>query len=127
MQELILRIAEKAGISEDIARQAVSIILTFLAKEGPEPEVKQLLDAVPGAREMADTSDAGASGSGLLGGMFGGGGVMSVFNELTGLGLEMGEVQTVAKETLDYSREKAGPETVDEIQSIYLIAFYSCR
>ena len=91
MQELILRIAEKAGISEDIARQAVSIILTFLAKEGPEPEVKQLLDAVPGAREMADTSDAGASGSGLLGGMFGGGGVMSVFNELTGLGLEMGE------------------------------------
>ena len=115
MQELILRIAEKAGISEDIARQAVSIILSFLAKEGPEPEVKQLLDAVPGAREMADTSDAGASGSGLLGGMFGGGGVMSVFNELTGLGLEMGEVQTVAKETLDYSREKAGPETVDEI------------
>nr|WP_306265671.1 DUF2267 domain-containing protein [Pararhizobium sp. IMCC3301] len=115
MQDLILRIAEKAGINEDIARQAVSIILSFLAKEGPEPEIKQLLDAVPGAREMVDTSDSGAGGSGLLGGMFGGGGVMAVFNELTGLGLEMGEVQTVAKETLDYSREKAGRETVDEI------------
>lgn len=114
MQELILRIAEKAGISEDIARQAVSIIFSFLAKEGPEPEVKQLLDAVPGAREMADSGDADAGGGGLLGGMFGGG-VMSVFNELTGLGLEMGEVQTVASETLDYSREKAGRETVDEI------------
>lgn len=114
MQELILRIAEKAGISEDIARQAVSIIFSFLAKEGPEPEVKQLLDAVPGAKEMADSGDADAGGGGLLGGMFGGG-VMSVFNELTGLGLEMGEVQTVASETLDYSREKAGRETVDEI------------
>lgn len=114
MQELILRIAEKAGISEDIARQAVSIIFSFLAKEGPEPEVKQLLDAVPGAREMADSGDADAGGGGLLGGMFGGG-VMSVFNELTGLGLEMGEVQTVASETLDYSREKAGRETVEEI------------
>ncbi len=42
---------------------------------------------------------------------------MGAFGELKGLGLEVDEVQTVAKETLDYSKEKAGEDTVDEIIS----------
>lgn len=120
MQDLIIRIAEKAGISEDLARQAVSIIISFLAKEGPESQVGKLLDAVPGAREMVSSGDESGSsgGGGLLGGLLGGaGGMMGAFGELKGLGLEMGEVQTVAKETLDYSKEQAGEETVDEIIS----------
>lgn len=122
MQDLIIRIAEKAGISEDIARQAASIIISFLAKEGPDSQVGKLLDAIPGARDMVSESgdEASSGGGGLLGGLSsmlggGGGGAMAAFGQLSNLGLEMGEVQTVAKETLDYSKEKAGEDTVDEI------------
>ena len=122
MQDLIIRIAEKAGISEDIARQAASIIINFLAKEGPDSQVGKLLDAIPGARAMVSESggETSGGGGGLLGGlgnMLGGGsgGAMAAFGQLSNLGLEMGEVQTVAKETLDYSKEQAGEDTVDEI------------
>lgn len=119
MQDLIIRIAQKAGISEDLARQAVSIIISFLAKEGPDSQVGKLLDAIPGAREMVSSGDSNDSGGGgLLGGLLGGaGGMMGAFGELKGLGLEMDEVQTVAKETLDYSKEQAGEDTVDDIIS----------
>lgn len=124
MQDLIVRIAGKAGISEDIARKAVSIIISFLAKEGPDSQVGKLLDSIPGARAMVDEggeADSGGGG-GLLGGlgsMLGGGsgGAMAAFGQLSNLGLEMDEVKTVAKETLDYSKEQAGEDTVDEIIS----------
>ena len=119
MHDLIARIAAKAGISEGIALQGVAIILSFLAKEGPESQVGKLLDAIPGARAMVEArNESDSGGGGLLGGLLGGaGGMMGAFGELKGLGLEMGEVQTVAKETLDYSKEQAGDETVDDIIS----------
>lgn len=123
MQDLIVRIAGKAGISEDIARKAVSIIISFLAKEGPDSQVGKLLDSIPGARAMVDEGgEADSGGGGLLGGlgsMLGGGsgGAMAAFGQLSNLGLEMDEVKTVAKETLDYSKEQAGEDTVDEIIS----------
>lgn len=119
MNDLIAKIAAKAGISESIAQQAVSIILSFLAKEGPDSQVGKLLSAIPGAKEMVDAKnddEGGSSSGGLLGGLLGGaGGVMGAFGELKDLGLEMDEVQTVAKETLDYSKEQAGEDTVDDI------------
>ncbi len=119
MNDLIARIAAKVGISEEIAQQAVAIIMGFLAKEGPDSQVSKLLDAIPGAREMVaskNEGDSGNSGGGLLGGLLGGaGGMMGAFGELKGLGLEMDEVQSVAKETLDYSKEQAGEETVNDI------------
>jgi len=119
MNDLIARIAAKVGISEEIAQQAVAIIMGFLAKEGPDSQVSKLLDAIPGAREMVaskNEGDSGNSGGGLLGGLLGGaGGMMGAFAELKGLGLEMDEVQSVAKETLDYSKEQAGEETVNDI------------
>lgn len=121
MHDLIARIAAKAGISEGVAQQGVAIILSFLAKEGPDSQVGKLLDSIPGARAMVEArndGDSGDSGGGLLGGLLGSaGGMMGAFGELKGLGLEMGEVQTVAKETLEYSKEQAGDETVDEIIS----------
>ncbi|MEP0520509.1 MAG: DUF2267 domain-containing protein [Hyphomicrobiales bacterium] len=121
MQDLIIKVAAKAGISEDIARQAVSIIISFLAKEGPDSQVGKLLDSIPGARDLvSEGGDEPSGGGGLLGGlgsMLGGGtgGAMAAFGQLSNLGLEMGEVQTVAQETLDYSKEQAGEDTVDEI------------
>lgn len=116
MEELVGRIARAAGIGEDVARQAVSIILNFLNREGPADRVQQILGAMPGARDMIETDGGGRGFLGGLGGMLGGGmGAMAALNELTSAGLDMSQVQSVTRELMDVAREHAGPEAVDEV------------
>ncbi len=120
MDELIGRIVNNAGISKDLAKTAVGIILNFLNRDGPADKVSELISALPGAQALLESHGEGGS-SGLLGGisdmMGGGGGAMAAFSELTNAGLGMGEVQTVTKEVVGFAREKAGAELVDEVIS----------
>lgn len=116
MEELINRICAKAGIGEDTARQAVAIILRFLHKDGPTEKVDQVIDAIPDARDLVDEAEGKKSG-GLLGGLAAmtGMGAMGALNELTNIGLSMGEVQTVTREVVAYAKEKVGEDLVDDI------------
>lgn len=114
MDEIIARVAQAAGIDEALAQTAVKIILNFLNKEGPADQMGQLLDAVPGARDMIDGGDSGGGG-GLLGGLMGGMGAMSALNELTSSGLDMTQIQGVTRELMTASKEAIGDEAVDEI------------
>ncbi|WP_417680242.1 DUF2780 domain-containing protein [Roseibium sp.] len=120
MEELINRIVAASGVGEEQAREAVAIILKFLNKDGPQEQMQQIFDALPGARELVAERE-GKSGGGLLGGlgsMMGGGmGAMAALNELTSAGLDMGEVQSVTKELVAYAKEKAGDDVVDEVVS----------
>ncbi len=50
---------------------------------------------------------------GLIGAM--GGGLMGLAGRLTGLGLDMGDMQTVGRQVLAYIREKAGDELVGQV------------
>lgn len=122
MDELIGRIAAAAGISEDLARQAIGIILKFLERDGPPDAVAQILAALPGASQlMAEQGGGGGGGllgslAGKLGGSIGGGmGAMAALNELTNAGLDMGEVQTVTRELVQVARERAGDDVVDRV------------
>lgn len=121
MDELINRIIAAAGIDEDLARNAVGIILGFLDKEGPEDKMQMIFDALPGAAELVAARAEAGSGGGLLGGlgsMMGGGmGAMAALSELNSAGLDMGGVQSVAKELISYAKEKAGDDVVDEVVS----------
>ncbi|WP_350333107.1 DUF2267 domain-containing protein [Coralliovum pocilloporae] len=114
MDDLIARVAQAAGIDEGLAQTAVKIILNFLNKEGPADQMSQLLDAVPGARNMIDGEEAGGGG-GLLGGLMGGMGAMAALNELTSSGLDMSQIQGVTRELMSVSKEAIGEEAVDEI------------
>lgn len=107
MDELIKLIAAKVGISEELAKQAVGIILTFLNSAAPPEKMDELLNAIDGARDYV-----GEKKSSMFGGMMG---AMAAMNELTGIGLGMGEVQGVTKETVRFAREKAGEDTVNAI------------
>lgn len=103
MEELVAHIAASTGLDPVIARKAATIILRFLATDGPADKVSALIDALPGA------SDVVKSGSGSSGG------IMGAFNDLTGAGLGMGEIQGAARSFVDFAREKAGAATVDRI------------
>ena len=116
MEELITRVAAATGIEPEIAKKAVETIFAFLRKEGPEAEVDALFAAVPGAAEAAGAASGESSGGaldGLLGAM--GGGLMGLAGRLTGLGLGMGEMQTIGRQVFAYLREKAGDELVGQV------------
>ncbi|MCK7612794.1 DUF2267 domain-containing protein [Roseibium sediminicola] len=121
MEELIKRIMAAAGIEEDTAKSAIGIILGFLNKEGPEDKMQLIFDALPGAQELVAERQANGGGGGLLGGlgaMMGGQmGAMAALSELNGIGLDMGGVQSVAKELISYAKEKAGDDVVNEVVS----------
>ncbi len=114
MNELIAQIAASAGIDEATAQKAIGIILSFLKQEGDQEKAGALIDALPGAKELIGSSDAGSSLSSGLGGLMGGG-VMAVAGELQGIGLGMGDIQTVTKDIVGFARKHAGDELVDDV------------
>ena len=115
MEELIERVAQAAGIDPTTARQSVAEILAFLQKEAPADIVAEVMAKLPGAAELSAT--AGDTSGGLLGALGGmmGGGLMGLAGKLQGLGLGMGEMQTIGREVLGYAREKAGEDAVGQI------------
>jgi hypothetical protein len=116
MEDLIARIAAAAGVEPEIAKKSVETIFAFLRKEGPQAEVDSLFAAVPGAAEAANAaareSSEGAP-DGLIGAMDGG--LMGLVGRLSGLGLGMGEMQTIGRQVFAYVREKAGDELVGQV------------
>lgn len=110
MDELITRLVDHTGVTRAVAEKAVGIIFNFLLKEGPTETVQGLIDQLPGAAALAQSS--AASGGGLFAGM---GGVMSAANQLMAAGLSMDQVQSVTREVVAFAREKAGEDTVGEI------------
>ena len=110
MDELIGRIVANVGVDRAAAEKAVGIILQFLLKEGPADKVRNLLDKLPGADAViaAAPEDSGS------GGIFGGG-VMAAGSRMMSVGLSMGQVQAVTRETISYAREKVGEDAVGEI------------
>jgi len=111
MDELIGRLVTDVGIDRATAETAVGIILDFLAKEGPADKVQPLLAKLPGAEALIQNA-ASAGGGGLGGAM---GGVMGTGMRLMSAGLSMGQVQSVTRAVIAYTREKAGEDAVGEI------------
>ena len=59
MDELIGRLAAKAGIENAVAEKTVGIILGFLRNEGPSDKVQALIDNIPGAEAAIAASGSG--------------------------------------------------------------------
>ncbi|HRJ70146.1 MAG TPA: DUF2267 domain-containing protein [Beijerinckiaceae bacterium] len=115
MEAFLQRIADAAGIDTETARKAVGIIFAFLKKEAPA-ESEALLNATPGAAELA--AEHGGGGGGMMGGLMGmmpGGGIMALGGQLMGAGLSMGQIQTVSKELFAIGRETAGEDAMGAI------------
>jgi hypothetical protein len=111
MDELIGRLVADIGIDRAAAEKAVGIILDFLVKEGPADKVQPLLAKLPGAEALMQK--VASEGGGGLGGMMGG--VMGAGMKMMSAGLSMGQVQSVTRAVIAYTREKAGEDAVCEI------------
>jgi hypothetical protein len=111
MEDLIARLVAKVGVDRATAEKSVGIILDFLVKEGPADKIQPLIAKLPGAQALIDAQQASDAG----GGMFSLGGLMGAGTKMMAAGLSMGQVQSVTKEVIAYSREKAGEDVVGEI------------
>lgn len=113
MDELIARLVADVGIDRAAAEKAVGIILEFLVKEGPADKVQPLLAKLPGAeavmQKAASENDTGGMMAGAMGGVMGAG------MRMMSAGLSMGQVQSVTRAVIAYTREKAGEDAVGEI------------
>jgi hypothetical protein len=112
MDELIGRLAVKAGIDSAVAEKTIGIILGFLRNEGPSNKVQVLIDKIPGAEAVIAASNEGGGLSRLMGG-----GLMAVGTRLMALGLGIGEIQNIARELFRFGRDKIGADHMGEIIS----------
>ena len=112
MDELIGRLAAKAGIDDGVAEKTVGIMLGFLRNEGPSDKVQALIDNIPGAEAAIAASGSGGGLARLMGG-----GLMAVGTRLMALGLGMSEIQSVARELFTFGRDKIGADQMGEIIS----------
>ncbi len=110
MDELIGRLAVKAGIENAVAEKTVGIILGFLRNEGPSDKVQALIDNIPGAEAAIAAYSSGGGLSRLMGS-----GLMALGTKLMALGLGMTEIQNVARELFRFGRDKIGAEQMGEI------------
>jgi hypothetical protein len=115
MEDLIGRITARVGVDDATARSAVRVILSFLYQEGDRERVRELAARIPGAAEYIEADEADSAATlGGVGGLMGGA-AMAVLGKLQALGLGMGQIQGVTKETVDFARERAGEEVVAAI------------
>ena len=121
MNEMVDQIAARVGIPADVAEKAVGMMLGFLQREAADGPVAKMIEAIPGASELvAQYNGEGQSGGGgilgsIMGALGGGGGVMALGQQLMSEGLGMGEITTLAKETIAIAEQHAGKEVVDEV------------
>ncbi len=118
MNELVNRIATNVGIDADVAEKAVGMMLGFLQREAADGPVAKMIEAIPGAVDLVARYNGEGEGKGLLGGLMsaiGGGGIMGLGQQLMALGLGMGEITSLSKETIAAAREYAGADVVDEV------------
>ena|SRR5262249_43182986 len=110
MDELVGQLATGAGIDAAVAEKTIGIILNFLRNEGPSEKVQALINQIPGAEAAIAASSNGNGLARLMGG-----GLMAVGTRLMGLGLGMGEIQSVARELFRFGRAKIGADQMGEI------------
>jgi hypothetical protein len=112
MDELIGRLAVKAGIENAVAEKTIGIILGFLRNEGPSEKVQALIDQIPGAEAaISATSNSGGLGRLMCGGL------MALGTRLMGLGLGIGDIKNIARELFRFGRDKIGADQMGEIIS----------
>jgi hypothetical protein len=112
MDELVGRLAFKAGIDSAVAENTIGIVLGFLRNEGPSDKVQALIDQIPGAEAAIAANSSNGGFSRLMGG-----GLMAVGTRLMALGLSMSEIQNVARELFRFGRDKIGADQMGEIIS----------
>jgi hypothetical protein len=116
MDELIARVSAAIGVDASVAKTAIGLVLGFLQKELPEGPVAEFIGKVSGAQDAIVAAEAvgGEGGGGMFGGLMGGG-LMGLAGKLNAAGLDMSQIQKLAREIFGYAEGVIGKEKVQQI------------
>lgn len=114
MQDLIALVAASTGLDAAKSEKALGIMLSLVKRQGEQAKVRELFDKLPGAEELAAKH---GGGGGLLGRLGGGlmGGPLAAVAKLQAAGLSMDQIKALGTTTLDYAKQKAGPDLVKQV------------
>ena len=121
---LITQLAEKLGIEESMAKQAVGVGLSLLNKEGDNDLVSQLFSKIGGASDLAQefTKTEQPSGGlgglvGSLGGMLGGkaGDAMSALSALEDSGLSLDQAKDSLPVVSDFLKDQNATDIAKQV------------
>lgn len=124
MDEMIVFISRKLGITESMAREAVKVLLQFAQKQVAGTELETLLAKIPGAAALAAEAPAAGENTNPLGGLIGGMGSLlggqaghaaKALAALQAAGLPTSQIGPFVQAFVEKGREVAGPETVDAV------------
>jgi len=118
MEELVTLITQKTGLDAARAEKALGIMLSLVKNQGDKTRVDELFAKLPGAADLAARHGGdGAAKGGLLGMLGGGlmGGPLAAIGKLQAAGLNMDQIKMLGTTTLDYAKEKAGPDLVRQV------------
>ena len=110
MDELVGRLAAKAGIDDAVAEKNIGIIPDYHRSEGVFEKVHLLINQIPGAEAAIAASKSDNGLARLMGG-----GQMAVGTKPISLGLGIAEIQRVAPERLRFGRDTLGADQMGEI------------
>ena len=129
MDELIAQLTEKLGIDASVANDATGKAMSLLKEHAGDDLFAKISSAIPGAGDAASQAvqqSATAAGDGgsmfskiagmassALGGSGGGG--LELGAALASSGLDTGQISGLVGTVIEFIREKAGDEVVDQI------------
>ncbi|MEM9364556.1 MAG: DUF2780 domain-containing protein [Planctomycetota bacterium] len=128
MDELIKLITSQVGIDESAAGSGINKTMAMLKKHAGDDLFGQIASAIPGADDAASAGITGEQPASDGGGMFGklAGMASSALGGSAGEGLELGatlselgiggdKLSPFIKTLVDFIREKAGDEVLDQL------------
>jgi hypothetical protein len=103
-------LAKKALAKKAVGKNTVAIILGSLRSEGAADKFQVLIDNIPVAEAASEAPSAAGWLVGLLGDR-----LKARGGKLIGLGLSMGEIQSVAGELFKFDRDRVAADRVGQI------------
>lgn len=134
MDQIIKSLSERLGLTEDVIRKSLYVLLEYGHKHIAGTPYEKYFDQIPGITEFiaskpadiaSDVSSSGLLGglSSLLGSQFGD--AAKVLAGLEKAGLPTSKIGPFVQAFLDQAREVAGPESVDAfVKSIPILDAY---
>jgi hypothetical protein len=125
MADLVADLAVKSGLSPDLARKGLGIVLEFFKSKLPADTFSKISAVVPGAESMitAAQTDGQTSGGVLsavtmaIGKLFGGN-AAEIASKMTHLGISAEQLQSFLPKVLEFLRSKLPADVMSQVSGL---------
>jgi hypothetical protein len=126
MADMLSELAERAGVSAEMAKKGLGALLAFLKGHLPAADFSKVAGAVPGADAMMSAAEAGEgeSSGGLLGaaaaavGKLFGGGAADLVAKLSGAGFSAEQAKSFLPAALEFLRGKLPANVAEKLAAL---------